>query len=95
MSDFNPPKWTQPPTPEKKVSHRFFTPKTRFVTIMLTTPFFGVSRFMFSKLPRTKGKMDIFKCPNKCPKIGGLIPSFILAFGGFKRNIFDGFIFET
>jgi hypothetical protein len=37
----------------------FFTPKTRFVSIMVTTLFFGVSRFMFSKLPRTKGKMDI------------------------------------
>jgi hypothetical protein len=45
--------------PSKKVSHRFFTQKTRFVSIMVTTLFFGVSRFMFSKLPRAKGKMDI------------------------------------
>jgi hypothetical protein len=35
------------------------------------------------------------KCPKKCPKIGGLIPSSILAFGHFERNIFGGFIFET
>jgi len=39
--------------------------------------------------------MDIFGCPEKCPKIGGLNPSFILAFGGFERNIFGGFVLET
>jgi hypothetical protein len=33
--------------PPKKVSDMFLTPKTRFVSIMVTTPFFGVSRFMF------------------------------------------------
>ena len=47
MSDFNLPKWTRPPTLQKKVSHMFFTPKTRFVSIMVTTPFFGVLHFMF------------------------------------------------
>ena len=31
-----------PIDPPKKVSHMFFTPKTRFVSIMVTTPFFGV-----------------------------------------------------
>ena len=95
MSDFNPPIWTQPPTPSKKYSHRFLMPKMRFESIMVTNPIFGVSYFMFSKLPRAKGKMDIYKCPKKCPKIGGLIPSSILAFGHFKRNIFDRNIFET
>ena len=33
--------------PPKKFSHMFFTPKTRFVSIMVTTPFFGVLHFMF------------------------------------------------
>ena len=46
MSDFNLPIWTQPPT-SKNVSHMFFTPKMRFVSIMVTTPFLGVLHFMF------------------------------------------------
>ena len=45
--------------PPKKVSHRFFTPKTRFVSIMVTTPFFWCFAFHVLKLPRAKGKMDI------------------------------------
>ena len=68
MSYFDPLKWTHPPTPRKKFSHMFFTPKTRFVSIMVTTPFFGVLHFMFSKLPRTKAKMDIFGCPKNVQK---------------------------
>jgi hypothetical protein len=67
----------------------------RFESIMVTNPIFGVSRFVFSKLPRAKGKMDIYECPDKCPKIGGLITLSIIAFGRFERNIFAGFIFET
>ena len=95
MSDFNPPNWARPPTPSKKFSHRFSTPKTHFVSIMVTNPIFGCLHFMFSKLPRAKGKMDIFKCPKKCPKKGGQNPSSILAFGRFERNIFDRNVFET
>jgi hypothetical protein len=64
------------------------------VSIMVTNPIFGCLHFMFSKLPRAKGKMDIFKCPKKCPKIGGQNLSSILAFGRFERNIFDRFVFE-
>ena len=51
--------------------------------------------FHVFKTPTRKGQNGHFWWTNKCPKIGGLIPSFILAFGGFERNIFDGFIFET
>ena len=72
----------------------FFTPKTRFVSIMVTTPFFWCVAFHVFKTPTRKGQNGHFWWTNKCPKIGGLIPSLILAFGGFKRNIFDGFIFE-
>ena len=71
MSDFNLPIWTQPPTPSKKYSHSFFTPKTRFESIMVTTPIFCVSRFMFSKLPRAKGKMDILEMSKKMSKNRG------------------------
>jgi hypothetical protein len=61
---------------------------------MVTTLFFGV--FMrILKLTAHKRQNGHFWMSKKCPKIGGLIPSFILAFGSFKRNIFDGFIFET
>ena len=56
MSDFNLPKWTHPPTLQKKVSHRFFTPKTRFVSIMVTTPFFGVLHFMFQNSHAQRAK---------------------------------------
>ena len=40
------------------------------------------------KTPTRKGQNGHFWWTNKCPKIGGLIPSFILAFGSFERNIF-------
>ena len=95
MSDFSLPNWARSPTPSKKYSHSFSTPKTRFESIMVTNPNFGCLHFVFSKLPRAKGKMDIFKCPKKCPKKGGQIPSSILAFGRFERNIFDRNVFET
>ena len=78
MSDFNLPIWTQPPTPSKKFSHSFFTPKTRFESIMVRNPIFDVSCFIFSKLPRAKAKMDIYKCPKKCPKLGGLNWTFLI-----------------
>jgi len=94
MSDFNPSKPTRPPPPLQKFSHRFLGSKMRFESIMVTNPIFGCLNFMFSKLPRTKGKMDIYKCPKKCPKKGGQNPSSILAFGYFERNIFDRFAFE-
>jgi hypothetical protein len=45
--------------PPKKFSHRFLRQKMRFESIMVTNPFFGVSRFVFSKLPRAKAKKDI------------------------------------
>jgi hypothetical protein len=48
-------------------------------------PIFGC----FFKTPTRKGQNGHFWWTNKCPKIGGLIPSFILAFGRFERNIFD------
>jgi hypothetical protein len=41
MSYFNPPIRTRPVN-SKKVSHMFFTPKMCFVSIMVTTVFFGV-----------------------------------------------------
>ena len=94
MSDFNPSKLTRSLTPLKKFSHSFLGSIMRFESIMVTNPIFGCLHFMFSKLPRTKGKMDIYKCPKKCPKKGGQNPSSILAFGHFERNIFDGFAFE-
>ena len=41
MSYFNPPIRTQQDK-SKKVSHMFLMPKMRFVSIMVTTVFFGV-----------------------------------------------------
>jgi len=43
----------------------------RFVSIMVTNPKIDVLHFAFLKLPRAKVKMDIYKCPKKCPKMGG------------------------
>jgi hypothetical protein len=40
---------------------------------MVTTPFFYVLYFVFSKLPRAKAKMDISWDNQKCPKNGGII----------------------
>ena len=72
----------------------FFTQKTRFVSIMVTILFLMfLNRFL--KLTARKGQNGHFWAIKKCPKIGGLIPSFILAFGGFERNIFGSFILET
>jgi hypothetical protein len=51
----------------------FFGSKTRFVSIMVTTPKNAILRFVFSKLPRAKGKMDISWDNQKCPKNGGII----------------------
>ena len=80
--------------PSKKFSHMFLMLKIRFVSIMVTTPFW-VFLIRIFKTPTPKGQNGHFRAIQKCPKIGGLIPSFILAFGGFKRNIFDGFVYET
>jgi hypothetical protein len=60
--------------PPQKVQSQFFDAKMSFVSIMVTNPNFGCLHFVFSKLPRAKSKMDIFKCPKKCPKIGVKIP---------------------
>jgi hypothetical protein len=62
---------------------------------MVTTLFFGRVTFHVFKTPTRKGQNGHFWAIKKCPKIGGLIPSFILAFGGFERNIFGSFILET
>ena len=70
MSDFSLPNWARPPTPSKKFSNRFLTPKTRFVSIMVTNPKIDVLHFVFLKLPRAKGKMDIYKCPKNVQKWG-------------------------
>jgi hypothetical protein len=47
------------------------------------------------KMAARKGQNGHFWWSNKCPNLGGLNPSFIIAFGGFKRNIFGGFVYET
>ena len=38
---------------------------------MVSTPKFDVFEFAFLKLPRAKGKMDIFGGHKKCPNLGG------------------------
>ena len=93
MSDFNPPIRTQPPTLQKS-SVTGFSPKNTFCEHYGHNPIFGCFAFHVFKLMAHKRQNGHFWWTNKCPKIGGLIPSLILAFGGFKRNIFDGFIFE-
>ena len=45
----------RPPTP-KKFSHRFFTEKMGFESIMVTSRFFDVSRFVFQKSPAQTAK---------------------------------------
>ena len=45
----------RPPTP-KKFSHEFFMKKTGFESIMVTSPFFDVSRFVFQKSPAQRPK---------------------------------------
>jgi hypothetical protein len=45
----------RPPTP-KKFSHRFFTEKMGFESIMVTGRFFDVSRFVFQKSPAQTAK---------------------------------------
>ena len=81
----------------KSFSHRFLGSNTRFVSIMVTNPKNAILRFVFSKLPRVKGKMDISWDNQKCPKNGGIIilrrfwPSADLhekKYSNFKRNIF-------
>ena len=57
----------------KSFSHRFLGSNTRFVSIMVTNPKNAILRFVFSKLPRVKGKMDISWDNQKCPKNGGII----------------------
>ena len=94
MSYFNLPIWTQPPT-LKKVQSQVFHAKNTFCEHYGHNPIFGCFAFHVFKLMAHKGQNGHFWWTNKCPKIGGLIPSLILAFGGFERNIFDGFIFET
>jgi hypothetical protein len=42
----------------------------RFVSIMVTNPFFDVLRFVFLKLPRAKGKMDIYFVQKNVQKRG-------------------------
>ena len=67
----------RPPTP-KKFSHRFFTEKMGFESIMVTSPFFDVSRFVFQKSPAQTAKwtfsQDYYKKrinpPEQSPKTG-------------------------
>ena len=94
MSDFNLPKWTQPPTLQKR-SVTCFSPQKHVLLALWSQPRFLVFCISCFKTPTRKGQNGHFWWTNKCPKIGGLIPSFILAFGGFERNIFDGFVLET
>ena len=44
------------PNPSKKFSHRFLMLKIHFVSIMLTTPFFGVLHFMFQNSRAQRAK---------------------------------------
>jgi hypothetical protein len=71
---------------------------------MVTNPIFDVLRFVFLKLPRAKGKMDIFGGQINVQFWGVKIGQFwgvknghfwFMDFPIFKRNIFDGFIIET
>ena len=94
MSYFNLPKWTRPPTLQKSQSQVFHS-KNTFCEHYGHNPVFWCVAFHVFKTPTRKGQNGHFWWTNKCPKIGGLIPSFILAFGRFERNIFDGFILET
>jgi hypothetical protein len=45
-----------PPANPQKFSHRFFMKKTGFESIMVTSPFFDVSRFVFQKSPAQTAK---------------------------------------
>jgi hypothetical protein len=67
--------------PPKKFSHTILGRKSGFESIMVTNPIFDVLRFVFLKLPRAKGKMDIF---------GGQIN---VQFWGVKMDIFGSWIF--
>jgi hypothetical protein len=80
--------------PRNYQSHVFDAENT-FCEHYAHNPVFGCFAFHVLKMAARKGQNGHFWWSNKCPKIGGLILSFILAFGGFKRNIFGGFILET
>jgi hypothetical protein len=54
------PKRPAPIDPPKIISQEVFRKKSGFESIMVTNPKIEVSRFVFLKLPRAKGKMDIF-----------------------------------
>ena len=57
--------------PQKKFSQVVFCEKYDFMSVMVTSPFFGVLHFAFLKLPRAKGKMDIFVGQKNVQKTGG------------------------
>ena len=59
MSYFNLPIWTRPPTPKKSQSHVFHS-KNTFCEHYGHNPIFGCFAFRVLKLPRAKGKMDIY-----------------------------------
>jgi hypothetical protein len=74
--------------PEKVQSHVFDAENT-FCEHYGHNPVFLVFCISCFKTPTPKGQNGHFWAVQKCPKIGGLIPSSILAFGRFERNIFD------
>ncbi len=55
----------------EKFQCQFFGVKNAFCEHYGLTRIFRGFAFRVSKLPRAKGKMDIFGCPEKCPKNGG------------------------
>ena len=57
--------------PPKIISKVVLREKSGFESIMVSTPKFDVFEFAFLKLPRAKGKMDIFGGHKKCPNLGG------------------------
>ena len=72
----------------KKFQCQFFGTENAFCEHYGLTRFFRGFAFHVSKLPRAKGKMDIFGCPEKCPKNGGVnCPSSIPAIGRFQRRL--------
>jgi hypothetical protein len=63
---------------------------------MVTSPFFGVFDFRVLKLPRAKGKMDIFGGHKNVQKWGVKNRHFwFMDFPIFKRNIFGEKVVQT
>jgi hypothetical protein len=62
---------------------------------MVTNPKIGVFHFVFLKLPRAKGKMDIFGGQINVQFWGGQNEGFWLKLPIFKRNIFGDKVVQT